>query len=106
MRRKKSRLDSDGLHYWGIEEPSDQQLFLGLSFGQQRGRISFNHERLWKLRLILPDAAAQEFSCGGEMLQLIAHFNGAALLRRPLLSIFSAGYQEAEFGNWQLRSRL
>ena len=54
-----------------------------------------SHTReVWKLRV-------QEFLCGDEMLQWITLFNMAAILRRFLLSIFSAGYRivrEAEFG--------
>ena len=56
----KNRLESDGFRCKGTEESGDHQRFLGLIFDRLRGRFSLSHQRLWKLRLSLLDAAAQE----------------------------------------------
>ena len=56
------------------------------------------------------DVAAQKFFCGDLLLQLIAHLNLAALLRRPLLSFSQLitvliVVQEAELGAGYALSR-
>ena len=51
--------------------------------------------------LSFSDATAHDFLCGDELHQQDAHFNWAALLRRPLLFIFSAGFRFGHrAGSW------
>ena len=71
-----------------MEPPAAEQKFTGLTFSRDTGRIALSRERMWKIRLALMEVATRKVASGDELQTLLGHYCWAALLRRPLLSIF------------------
>ncbi|CAK0895683.1 unnamed protein product, partial [Prorocentrum cordatum] len=69
-----------------------ERTFTGITFERRSGRVGISPGRMWKIRLALQFVADRRSAPGGEIFSLLGHFTWAALLRRPLLSIFQQAY--------------
>ncbi|CAK0891318.1 unnamed protein product, partial [Prorocentrum cordatum] len=88
-------LEASALRCKGIATTADEQSFTGLVFLRGTGEVRLSSSRLWKMRLALLELASQKYVSGRAAFQLVGHYNWAALLRGPLLSVFSAAYRYA-----------
>ncbi|CAK0909111.1 unnamed protein product, partial [Prorocentrum cordatum] len=85
-----------GLVTKDMELPQDEQPFTGLIFEKGSGRISLSRSRIWRIRRAFQFAAEADKLTGVQMRMLLGHYTWAAMLRRPLLSVFAACYSFAE----------
>ncbi|CAK0798858.1 unnamed protein product, partial [Prorocentrum cordatum] len=85
-----------GLVTKDMELPQDEQPFTGLIFEKGSGRISLSRSRIWRIRRAFQFAAEADKLTGAQMRMLLGHYTWAAMLRRPLLSVFAACYSFAE----------
>ncbi|CAK0825783.1 unnamed protein product, partial [Prorocentrum cordatum] len=85
-----------GLVTKDMELPQDEQPFTGLIFEKGSGRISLSRSRIWRIRRAFQYAAEADKLTGVQMRMLLGHYTWAAMLRRPLLSVFAACYSFAE----------
>ena len=81
----------------GVQEPSPEATFTGLVFDEMRGRVGLSRRRMWRIRLSFLHVADRGSATGDELRVLLGHFTWGALVRRELLSIFSAAYR---FATW------
>ncbi|CAK0877595.1 unnamed protein product [Prorocentrum cordatum] len=81
-----------GLKCKGVMELDDLQTFTGITFERRSARIGISAARMWRVRLALLFVADRRSATRGEISSLLGHFAVAALLRRPLLSIFQQTY--------------
>jgi hypothetical protein len=103
--RVKNNLDSVGLSCKPADEPELEQVFTGLTFHRDTGRITVARGRIWRLRLGLHQLAKRGFATGEEIGRVLGHFTWACLVRRCLLSIFQATYRFARLAGrhrWRL----
>ncbi|CAK0838344.1 unnamed protein product [Prorocentrum cordatum] len=85
-----------GLVTKDMELPQDEQPFTRLIFEKGSGRISLSRSRIWRIRRAFQYAAEADKLTGVQMRMLLGHYTWAAMLRRPLLSVFAACYSFAE----------
>ncbi|CAK0901668.1 unnamed protein product, partial [Prorocentrum cordatum] len=85
-----------GLVTKDMELPQDERPFTGLIFEKGSGRISLSRSRIWRIRRAFQFAAEADKLTGVQMRMLLGHYTWAAMLRRPLLSVFAACYSFAE----------
>ncbi|CAK0841243.1 unnamed protein product, partial [Prorocentrum cordatum] len=95
--RVRDSLDAAGLTCKGLEGPSAEATFTGLVFDEAKGRVGLSRRRMWRIRLSLLHVADRGSATGDEVRVLLGHFTWGALVRRELLSIFSAAYR---FATW------
>ncbi|CAK0821451.1 unnamed protein product, partial [Prorocentrum cordatum] len=88
-------LEAGGLRCKGIATAADEQPLAGLVFQQATGEARLPPGRPWKIRFALLEPASRKYVSGRAVFQLVGHCNWAALLRRPLLSFFSATYRRS-----------
>ncbi|CAK0798442.1 unnamed protein product, partial [Prorocentrum cordatum] len=85
-----------GLVTKDMELPQDEQPFTGLIFEKGSEWISLSRSRIWRIRRAFQYAAEADKLTGVQMRMLLGHYTWAAMLRRPLLSVFAACCSFAE----------
>ncbi|CAK0867614.1 unnamed protein product, partial [Prorocentrum cordatum] len=95
--RARESLEAVGLRCKGLEGPCAEATFTVLVFDEARGRVGLSRWRMRRIRLSLLHVADRGSATGDEMRVLLGHFTWGALVRRELLSIFSATYR---FASW------
>ncbi|CAK0895469.1 unnamed protein product, partial [Prorocentrum cordatum] len=83
-------LEASGLRCKGVAVTAEEQTFAGLVFRRGSGEVCLASGRSWKMRLALLELASQTYVSERAVFQLVGHCKSAALLRGPLLSVFSA----------------
>ena len=89
----KMALDQVGLQCPNLELSGKGQVFCGLEFDSETGRIRVPPARIWKLRLALLHVPEKGKITGSQLRRLVGHYMWAALLRRESLSILAATYR-------------
>ena len=72
---------------------------LGWTFSEQYAEVSLNPRRCWRYRLGVEEFLRKNWASGEELSIIVGHLAFASLLRRELLSCFSAVYAFIRFVN-------
>lgn len=90
------QLEDMGLKCKPVCKAGEDQIFAGLVFDRNTGRISVSASRIWHIRLALLHLVQCGHCSGDDLRQVLGHYNYAGILRRELLSVFHVTYRFIE----------